>query len=269
MGIVGGKMQYSWIIYLVLGVCLAFIPSCLAAKKGYSQKGFYLYGLFFFIPSLIHVLFLPDLTNPSEKLYKRKALLDMIAVICLLSFQMLVLGAVEIFNGYSRFYMNKHYLSALICMFLIISVMIGRNYKFSMIIFAVELAQVIFSILKGVMYVRYSSLLQFDVGLLVSDAFRGIAFAILIYVLYRGGLKRDTRINKFLFLLPSIAMLVFCSCSLWVRMLYSYVKYPPLELVLIVVTFFAYLFLGLFYKEELLGNQEEKVFESIETRIIR
>ena len=52
-------------------------------------------------------------------------------------------------------------------------------------------------------------------------------------------------------------------------MLYSYVKYPPLELVLIVVTFFAYLVLGLFYKEELLGNQEEKVFESIETRIIR
>jgi len=46
------------IIFFAIG--LAFIPSTIAKKKGYSFAGFYLFGFFFFLPALIVALCIKD-----------------------------------------------------------------------------------------------------------------------------------------------------------------------------------------------------------------
>jgi hypothetical protein len=47
-------------VALLVLVGLAFIPANIAGKKGYSVGGFFLFGLFFFLPALIVALIVQD-----------------------------------------------------------------------------------------------------------------------------------------------------------------------------------------------------------------
>ena len=70
-----GSSYYYWstnvttvviVLIIMIGVMigLAFIPANIARKKGYSYGGFYVFGLFLFIPALIVALLMEDKTVP-------------------------------------------------------------------------------------------------------------------------------------------------------------------------------------------------------------
>lgn len=57
----------SNIIVFVVLLLLAAIPAVVANKKYYSSLGFYIYGVFGFLPALIHVLCLPDRARGDQR----------------------------------------------------------------------------------------------------------------------------------------------------------------------------------------------------------
>lgn len=69
------------IVFLVIYLCL--IPANIAAKKGYSKGGFFIFAMFLWIPALIVALCISDKTQPAtttvlsaDELTKYKNLLD-------------------------------------------------------------------------------------------------------------------------------------------------------------------------------------------------
>ena len=58
-------------VYSIVGLCvrllLAIIPASVAKKKYYNSVGFYFYGLLALLPSIIHVLCLPDQSDARAK----------------------------------------------------------------------------------------------------------------------------------------------------------------------------------------------------------
>ena len=67
-------------IIIAIAVGLAFIPANIAAKKGYSKGGFWIFGFFLFLPALIVSLCLNESNNngssSADELLKYKTLLD-------------------------------------------------------------------------------------------------------------------------------------------------------------------------------------------------
>ena len=68
---------------LILGLLLGVVPARIAKKKGYSFAGFYLFGLFLFIPAVIVALILTDrnaaeapASSAADEIAKYKQLLD-------------------------------------------------------------------------------------------------------------------------------------------------------------------------------------------------
>lgn len=62
MGVIAQTTESSpaVFVFLLIPVLTAFLPANIASKKGYSAGGFYLFGLFFFIPALIVALMIQD-----------------------------------------------------------------------------------------------------------------------------------------------------------------------------------------------------------------
>ncbi len=57
---------------IVLLAIFAVVPSVIAARKGRSAIGFYLFGLLFFLPALIVVLLIPATGDSVEAMYQRQ-----------------------------------------------------------------------------------------------------------------------------------------------------------------------------------------------------
>ena len=57
---------------IVVLAILAVIPSVIAARKGRSAFGFYLFCLLFFVPALIVVLLIPATGDSVEAMYQRQ-----------------------------------------------------------------------------------------------------------------------------------------------------------------------------------------------------
>lgn len=60
-------------ILVVALIVLAFIPSVIAARKGHSPLGYYLFGLVLFVPALIVVLLVPETSDSIAALRKRNS----------------------------------------------------------------------------------------------------------------------------------------------------------------------------------------------------
>lgn len=76
-----------WLLFALLLIFLARIPADIAAKKGYSKVGFFIFGLFLFLIALIVALCLSDKNqqpqlidgnnvSPADELKKYKELFD-------------------------------------------------------------------------------------------------------------------------------------------------------------------------------------------------
>lgn len=67
-------------ITLVIIVLLGLIPAKIAQKKGYSFIGYWIFGIFLFIPALIVALVISDKKqvtyDPADELAKYRTLLD-------------------------------------------------------------------------------------------------------------------------------------------------------------------------------------------------
>ncbi|MDR0839023.1 MAG: hypothetical protein LBN99_05210 [Oscillospiraceae bacterium] len=48
------------LICFVVWLCIPIIPAKIAARKGYSKGGFWVFGFFMFIPALLVAMFIPD-----------------------------------------------------------------------------------------------------------------------------------------------------------------------------------------------------------------
>lgn len=54
-------------LQLFIASILAFIPACIAARKGRDFRLWYIYGTLLFAVAMVHCLFLEDKRSPEEK----------------------------------------------------------------------------------------------------------------------------------------------------------------------------------------------------------
>jgi hypothetical protein len=58
---------FIWIfVWLIFSIVFSFIVASIAQNKGYSFGGFFIFGVFAFVPALIVVLMLPRKTQPVQ-----------------------------------------------------------------------------------------------------------------------------------------------------------------------------------------------------------
>ena len=75
MKVLNGLDAGSTLFILIILLLLAVIPARIAAKKGYSFAGFYIFGVFFWLIALIVALVLKP-KDVSQELLNFKKLLD-------------------------------------------------------------------------------------------------------------------------------------------------------------------------------------------------
>lgn len=64
----GWIFGFIWIfIWLIFSMVFSFIIAQIARNKGYSFGGFFVFGVFAFVPALIVVLMLPNKTLPAQQ----------------------------------------------------------------------------------------------------------------------------------------------------------------------------------------------------------
>jgi hypothetical protein len=57
---------FIWIfIWLIFSIIFSFVVASIAQNKGYSFGGFFIFGVFAFIPALIVILMLPNKSLPA------------------------------------------------------------------------------------------------------------------------------------------------------------------------------------------------------------
>ena len=247
---------------LAVGVAIAFIPSKIAGDKGYSKVGFYAYGLFFFLPALIQVLTLPSRQDPTKKQFSPRGLKYLITATIML--QLVILYDLYRFVIYLPITKGTGaLLSAVYELFtvaLLISVILGRKYIFSMVVYALFAARGIYGLICNVIDSigykgeDYASAYLFSAG----EALLSIlAFALLFFIVYKYGYKADAAIEskpKLLFYAPAIIILAEGILNFFT---YPYVPINIRVLLSIVYVFYflSIFFLGKFYYEDNPSNE--------------
>ena len=245
-------MNISNIIVLIVGAALAFIPVKIAGDKGYSKGGFFAYGLFFFIPALIQALMLPSRQDPTKKQFSPRALKYLITATVLLQLNI-------IFDMGNHINISNLRLAsivpALMKIVLFISVILGRKYIFSMVIYALyavyEFCETIFCVVEGIKYAEkgFTRLFAF---LGVEVFFSALAYALLVFVVFKYAYKADEHIEskpKILFYAPSILFLVSGIVN-FIGSPYLTVYTAVMLIIVMVLYFLSFLFLGRFYYED-------------------
>ncbi len=250
-------METSSIISIIVGLGLAFIPAAIAGKKGYNKVGFYFYGLFALIPSIIHAAIVPDKADTTRRGYKGNALkYSAIAVIALNLYFLMAL--VSAFISYMNYRITPPF-TQLIVFFLMASIILGRKYKYSIGVYAAYIVLNVIDIFRGaidvVKYIDDPYTYDYTVPVLISHFIAVIAFAVLIYIAYRYGLKGEKLLpSKFkpVFILPAILNLCGYAISLYGyhnELMYYWMNFIPAAISYVFGTCL-YLFIGLFYLED-------------------
>ena len=249
-------MNFSSIIILIVGAALAFIPAKIASDKGYSKGGFFAYGLFFFLPALIHALTLPSRQDPTKKQFSPRALKCLIAATILLQLNFII----DFGNSVASYFAisNVGVLSVIFTLMkivLLISVILGRKYILSMVICGLYAASgvhnIIYSVIEGIKYAGedYAKTYAFMAGAAV---FSTLAYALLFFVVYKYAFKANEYTGskpKILFYAPAVLLLI--------SGVLNYMSYPymasytaVLTIIVLVLYFLSFFFLGRFYYED-------------------
>ena len=135
---------------LIISIALGFIPGIIAGKKGYNWIGFTIYGVFLFLPALIHSLIIPDVIDTTKKQYMGRALgYSILSTITLI--YATAIGMVFGFDwlrGYRFNYGNK--VLVFLMPFLILAAILGRKYIFSIIVYC---AFIVFQLYVIIMHI--------------------------------------------------------------------------------------------------------------------
>ena len=244
------------ILLAALTVGCAFGAAYTAGKKGYNKAFFFVYGLFAQYYALIHSSIMPDRMNNNIKAYNKKAI----------TFSAL---AVSAFVWNTRIFINSDYLTEggfylfgemLLSLFLIISIMLGRHYRFSIGVYAAFIVLNLLFLLSYIPVIKSDN--ESEYYHLISKIFEGssfllimIAFAVLLYIAIRYGTKfsANNGIRKFtpVFILPSVFIFLRSAMSFLIDYWgFAYGTALVKDACEIVVSTAAFLFLGLFYYED-------------------
>ena len=199
------------LLSLVISIALGFIPGIIAGKKGYNRVGFTIYGVFLFLPALIHSLIIPDVIDTTKKQYKGRALgYSILATVTLI--YATAIGAVHGFDwlwGYLFNYGNK--MIVFLMPFLILVALLGRKYIFSIVVYCAFIVLQIYDVIMHILPIfggRYVKIFMLALVLTVivgAVSIAGIIAGIVLTVKY--GVKGqviEAGKGKFLFALPAI-----------------------------------------------------------------
>ena len=250
-------MNTSSIIALIVGVALAFIPAKIAGDKGYSKGGFFAYGVFFFLPALIHALTLPSRQDPTKKQFSPRALKYLIAATILFQLNFIL----DLGNSVASYYAISNVgalpiILTLLKIVLLISVILGRKYILSMVVYGLYVAigvyNIIYSVIEGIKYAGegYASIYAFMAG---AEVVSTLAYAILTFVVYKYAYKADEYTEskpRILFYAPSLLLLI---SGILDYMSYPYMASYTAVLTIIVLALYilSFFFLGKFYNEDI------------------
>lgn len=246
-------MNVSSLVVLVIRFLLALIPASIADRKGYNKGGFYAYGLFLFIPALIHSLIIPDKCNNYEKQYQGNSLGYSIAASIFFWYNLIfVLGASVINGRYDDF---TFLLGIAFSVVLWLVALLARKYKFALVVYGAFFIRSLYHLVKCIM--NFASTDEYFISVrmyyTISNLLGVVCFALLLLIVVKTGIKPDnSALPKFIFVLPAILSLASSLVPLFGANLFRY--YITYQTIMYVFSYFfgfmGYLFVGLFYLED-------------------
>lgn len=250
-------MEVSRIVTLVLAFVLAFIPAGIADRKGYNKVGFYFYGLFMFLPALIHALVIPDHIDQSKKPYRGNTLkYNILAVVFLwLNF---LFTMTSNFTSFYAFPMET-LLSLVFGFALVISAIVGRRYIFSILVYAYNVIAMGYKLwldfqsIDGGEFAFYNTKVTYPS--MISNGFMALVYIVLIIIAVKFGVNKNVskeNDNKIIFVLPALLAAISCVgiVMIFINGYYTSIVYVVFSVIAMAGFVLGVLFLGLFYRED-------------------